>query len=72
MNDAGDVKRADEAVVDDYALRSALTRSLNGKHLNLFNQLSQNNRCYDIKTVGTLFLFSIVLMFSFFITILRR
>ena len=43
MNDAGDVKRADETVMDDDALRSVLTCSLYGKDLDLFDQLSQNN-----------------------------
>ena len=45
MNDAGDVKRADEAVMNDDSLRSVLSWSLYGKDLDLFNQLSQNNGC---------------------------
>ena len=43
MNDAGDVKCSDETVMNDDTLRSLLARSLYGKDLNLFNQLSQNN-----------------------------
>ena len=42
MNDAGDVKCADEAVMNDDYLRSILARSLHGKDLDLFNQLSEN------------------------------
>ena len=44
LNDAGDVKPADKAVVDDDALRSVLALPLNGKDLDLLDKLSQENR----------------------------
>ena len=45
VDNAGDVKRADETVMDDNALRSVLALSLNGKDLDLLNKLSQEYRC---------------------------
>ena len=39
LNDAGNVKPADEAVVNDDALRSVLALSLNGKNLDLIKLL---------------------------------
>ena len=44
QNDAGDVEPADEAVVDDNALCSALTCSFHGKDLDLLDKLSQEYR----------------------------
>ena len=41
---AGNVEPADEAVVDDDALRSVLTLALDGKDFNLLDKLSEEYR----------------------------
>ena len=41
---AGNVEPADEAVVDDDALRSVLTLSLNGKDLDFLDKFSKEYR----------------------------
>ena len=44
---AGDVEPADEAVVDDDALRSILALSFHGKDLDFLNKLSQEYRSHE-------------------------